>query len=267
MTPFKKALLVTTISALFISACATSPTGRTQLKLYSKGQLANMGAQAFDGMKSNQTISKKPVENQFVSCIADALTKHVPKSVYEGEWELVVFDDKQINAFALPGGKIGVYTGLLEVAENQHQLAAVIGHEIGHVIAEHGNARMSNTAVIGMGLEAVNQVLQANKVAYSNTIMGALGMGAQVGVQYPYMRGDESEADIIGLDLMARAGFKPSESVELWKNMDKSSGEQRPAEFMSTHPLPSTRIDNLQSMMAQANQLAANATDKPNCKR
>ncbi|MDC0603159.1 M48 family metallopeptidase [Aliiglaciecola sp.] len=267
MTSPKKALIAVTLSALFIAACATSPTGRSQLKLYSKGQLADMGAQAFDGMKSNQTISKKPVENQFVSCIADALTKNVPDSVYDGEWELVVFDDEQVNAFALPGGKIGVYTGLLEVAQNQHQLAAVIGHEIGHVIAEHGNARMSNTAVIGMGLKAVNEILQANQVAYSNTIMGALGMGAQVGVQYPYMRGDESEADIIGLDLMARAGFEPSESVELWKNMDKASGGNRPAEFMSTHPSPTTRIENLQSMMPKANQLAAKATDKPNCKK
>ncbi|TRY32168.1 M48 family metallopeptidase [Aliiglaciecola sp. M165] len=226
-----------------------------------------MGAQAFDSMKSNQKVSKQAVDNQYVSCITSYITKHVPKSVYDGEWELVVFDEPQINAFALPGGKIGVYTGLMEVAENQHQLAAVIGHEVGHVIAEHGNERMSNSTLIGMGMEVTNQLLQSNQIANSNMIMAAIGMGVQVGVQLPFSRTHETEADLIGLELMARAGFDPKESVNLWVNMDKASGGKRPAEFMSTHPSPATRIETLQSNMAAASHLANQATDRPNCQK
>lgn len=253
------------LSLFVLSSCATSPTGRSQLKLYSKGQLANMGAQAFDGMKSEQKVSSKQVENKFVTCVASYITKHVPKSVFDGEWELVVFEDDQVNAFALPGGKIGVYTGLLNVTENQDQLAAVIGHEVGHVIAEHGNERMSNTALIGIGMEVTNQLLQTNEIASSNMIMAAIGLGVQVGVQLPFSRTHETEADLIGLELMARAGFNPSQSVNLWQNMDKASGGQRQPEFMSTHPAPSSRISNLQSNMDAAQALAAQAVDKPNC--
>jgi predicted Zn-dependent protease len=260
-----KSCLTAIFTVALVSSCATSPTGRKQLRLYSNAQLADMGTQAFDSMKTNQKVSTRQVENQFVSCVASFITKHVPKSVYDGEWELVVFDEDQVNAFALPGGKIGVYTGLLDVAKNQHQLAAVIGHEVGHVIAQHGNARLSNSTLIGVGMEVTNQVLQSKQVANSNAIMAAIGMGVQVGVQLPFSRADESEADQIGLELMAIAGFKPSESVELWKNMDAASGGNRPAEFMSTHPSPTTRIEHLQELMPAANKLAAKAKDKPNC--
>lgn len=255
------------VGSLFVAGCATSPTGRSQLKLYSKGQLAQMGEQAFDGMKAEQSVEKKQVTNAFVTCVANYITKHVPSEVYDGQWEVVVFDDKQVNAFALPGGKIGVYTGLLDVAENQHQLAAVMGHEVGHVIAEHGNERMSNSALIGMGMQVTNQVLENQQVASSSMIMAAIGLGVQVGVQLPFSRTHESEADLIGLELMARAGFDPTESVKLWQNMDKASGGQRQPEFLSTHPLPTSRIDHLQANMNAATALAAQSTERPNCQR
>lgn len=255
------------LAATFLVSCAKSPTGRNQLKLYSNSQLANMGVQAFDGMKAQQKVSAKKVENQFVTCVTDHIIKNVPKRVFNGEWEVVVFEDKQVNAFALPGGKIGVYTGLLDVAENQHQLAAVIGHEVGHVIAEHGNERMSNTALIGMGMEVTNQLLKNNEIASSNTIMAAIGLGVQVGVQLPFSRAHESESDLIGLSLMAKAGFDPQGSVDLWKNMEKASGGKRQPEFMSTHPSPQSRIDLLENNMADAQQIASQAPDKPNCRK
>jgi len=141
---FTQYLCFVIIITIFLSSCAKSPLGRNQLKLYSSSQLAGMGEQAFAGMKTEQKVSSQTVSNRYVKCIADAITQHVPKSVFAGEWELVVFDSPQINAFALPGGKIGVYTGLISLTENQNQnqnqnqLAAVIGHEVGHVIAEHG---------------------------------------------------------------------------------------------------------------------------------
>lgn len=252
---------------VLLVSCAKSPLGRNQLKIYSSAQLAGMGEQTFDAMKAEQKVSTKVVTNQFVSCVADAITKHVPKSVFAGQWELVVFDDPQVNAFALPGGKIGVYTGLLEVTENQHQLAAVIGHEVGHVIAEHGNERMSSSTLIGIGMEATNALLEAQQIGNNNLIMAAIGAGVQVGVQLPFSRTHESEADLIGLDLMAKAGFAPEQSVDLWQNMAKASGGNRQPELLSTHPLPATRIANLENNMAKAQQQFAMSTDRPQCKK
>ena len=254
------------IVAICLSSCAKSPLGRNQLKLYSSSQLAGMGEQAFASMKSEQKVSSQSVSNQYVKCIADAITQHVPKSVFAGVWELVVFDSPQINAFALPGGKIGVYTGLIELTENQHQLAAVIGHEVGHVIAEHGNERMSSSALIGMGMEVTNQLLKANEIASSNMIMAGLGLGVQVGVQLPFGRTHESEADLIGLDLMAKAGFDPQQSINLWQNMAKASGNNRQPELLSTHPLPETRIENLADNMLKTMDKYHLAKNKPNCK-
>lgn len=262
-----KMLTMISVSLLVLTSCAKSPLGRNQLKLYSSDQLANMGAQAFDGMKAEQKVSQVPITNKFVSCVADAITQHVPKSVFAGNWELVVFDDPQVNAFALPGGKIGVYTGLLKVAENQDQLAAVIGHEVGHVIAEHGNERMSSSTLIGVGMDVTNQLLEANQIANNNLIMAAIGAGVQVGVQLPFSRTHETEADLIGLQLMAKSGFNPKQSVNLWQNMAKASGDKRQPELLSTHPLPTTRIDTLQKNMPGALSLYQAAANKPDCKQ
>lgn len=241
-------IIILLLVTVFISACSTSPTGRKQLKLFPANQLNTMGLQAFDQMKGEEKISKDAKTNRYVRCIADRMTPLVPKQVYSGEWEVVVFESDNVNAFALPGGRIGVYTGLLNYAKNQHQLAAVIGHEIGHVIAEHGNERMSSSAVIGVGMQLTNEYLQANNVGATPEIMSALGLGAQIGVQLPFSRTHESEADHIGLDIMSEAGFDPRQSVDLWQNMAKIPGN-RPPEFLSTHPAPETRIKDLQALI------------------
>ncbi|GFD90015.1 Zn-dependent protease [Tenacibaculum sp. KUL152] len=264
----KMKLAATAIVAatMALSGCATSPTGRNQVLLYSESQLAQMGDQAFTSMKEELKVSSKRVQNSYVECVANAITAQVPASVFDGQWEVVVFDDEQVNAFALPGGKIGVYTGLLNVAENQHQLAAVIGHEVGHVIAQHGNERMSQSTLINVGTQAVGQVLEANEVSQSGPIMAAIGLGVQVGVQLPYSRTHESEADVIGLDLMAKSGFDPRQSVNLWQNMDAASGGNRPMEIMSTHPAPQTRIENLQANMPSAYANYQATRSRPSCK-
>lgn len=258
-------LLIVVLLSLFLFSCAKSPTGRSTIKLYSNGQLSEMGSQAFDSLKQETKISTARVQNLYVACVANQIVEQVPKSTFPGEWEVVVFDDEQVNAFALPGGKIGIYTGILKVATNQHQLAAIIGHEVGHVIAEHGNERMSRNTLVGVGLEVTNQVLKTNRVGYSNEIMSAIGLGVQVGVQLPFSRTHETEADIIGLDLMAKAGFKPSESIQLWRNMENASGENRPPEFMSTHPAPNTRIRQLQANMNNAEVIYKMAPEKASC--
>lgn len=263
--PIKKILLAA-LGLSLLGACTTSPTGRNQILLYSDQQLSQSGVQAFAGMKQQTPISTQAVTNRFVSCIANNIIQQLDKNASPQEWEVVVFESDQVNAFALPGKKIGVYTGLLRVAENQHQVAAVIGHEVGHVIAQHGNERMSQSTLIGVSQEVVNQALRVNNVQQTPAIMSALGLGVQVGLTLPFSRTHESEADIIGLDLMARAGFDPRESVDLWKNMNKASGGQRPNELLSTHPAPSTRISNLQANMEPALAIYNAVSVKPNCR-
>lgn len=253
------------VGVLFFTACATSPTGRSQLLIFPEGQMNQMGVAAFSDMKKKSKVVGSKVTDSYVNCVANAIIDVLPNNSQQ-TWEVVVFDDDSVNAFALPGGKIGVHTGLLTVATNQDQLAAVIGHEVGHVLAQHGNERMSISFASQTGQQLMGAMLENNQ--QKSLIMGAMGLGMQFGVQLPYSRSHESEADIMGLDFMARAGFDPRESVQLWKNMSKQSKEA-PAELLSTHPSNVTRINDLQSNMSSAMQkytLAKQQGKAPRCK-
>lgn len=247
-----KKILLTAFAALGLSACATSPTGRTQLIYMPDAQVNQMGLQAFDSMKSKNPVSRNPRYSQFAQCVAYALTREVG-----GQWEVVVFEDETLNAFALPGNKIGVHSGLINLVDNQDQLAAVIGHEIGHVLSRHSNERLSQETAVSAGLSMVQAVTQP-QTALGQTALGLLGIGAEYGVILPYSRIHETEADTIGLDLMARAGFDPRQSINLWLKMDQAAQGQ-PIEFLSTHPSHGTRIDNLNQHMNQALQLQQQA--------
>jgi len=227
-----------------LSACSTSSTGRNQVALYSDAELNHMGITSFEQMKKEIPISKDKATNDFVLCVADAITANVPKSAHQGDWEVVVFDSEQVNAFALPGGKIGVYTGILNVTENQDQLAAIMGHEVGHVLEHHSNERLSANKLSDVGLAVAAIAIGASDVDNKGLWVAGLGIGVQYGVIMPYSRSHESEADIVGQDLMARSGFAPDASVQLWKNMAKLS-KTAPPEFMSTHPSNETRIKQL----------------------
>lgn len=252
------------ISILLVAACSTSPTGRKQLILMPAGELDKMGLQSFQEIKKQEKISTNKEVNAYVQCIADNITPHVSKSVHKGSWEVVVFDSPQVNAFALPGGKIGVYTGLLKVAENQNQLAAVMGHEVGHVIAQHSNERLSSGTLVQTGMQVADTAMAAGGVENKNLYMAGLGLGAQYGVLMPYGRVHESEADIIGQELMAKAGFDPKASVDLWRNMAKNS-KGAPLEFLSTHPSNETRIKDLTQHLTTSSPLFLKSTKKPNC--
>ena len=252
-------LLVALPLLIVLVACATSPTGRSQLKLFSNDKVAEMGAQSYQQMKQKEPIDHSTADNRYVKCVADAITAQVG-----GQWEVTVFEDDQVNAFALPGGKIGVYSGLLDVAQTDDQLAAVIGHEVGHVLADHGNERISQQYATQGGLSVISAFLGGQGGAGSDAIMSALGVGAQVGILLPFSRAQESEADTIGLELMARAGFDPRQAVTLWQNMSKQNGNS-PAEFLSTHPANESRIQNLSSHMNQAMQLYQQAPRHPDC--
>lgn len=227
-----------------LSGCSTSSTGRNQIALYSDNDLNQMGITSFEQMKKEIPISKDKATNDFVLCVANTITANVPKTSFSGEWEVVVFDAAQVNAFALPGGKIGVYTGILNVTENQDQLAAIIGHEVGHVLERHSNERLSANQLSNVGLAVATIALGASEIDNKGLWVAGLGIGVQYGVIMPYSRSHESEADIVGQDLMARSGFSPAASVQLWKNMSQLS-KDAPPEFMSTHPSNETRIKQL----------------------
>jgi predicted Zn-dependent protease len=225
-------------------------------------QIDQMGLQAFDNLKKQKTISNNSKYNQLANCIAGAITKETG-----GNWEVLVFDDKSPNAFALPGNKIGVHTGMLELVDNPDQLAAVIGHEVGHVLAKHSNERASQEMAVTQGMNVI-QAVSAPQTALGQTALGLLGVGAQYGILMPYSRVHESEADMIGVDLMAKAGFDPRQSIGLWQKMEQASQGQQPLEFMSTHPAHATRIQDLNNHMPQAMTLfqqAQAAGKQPHC--
>lgn len=245
-----------------LTACATSPTGRSQFIYLPDSQLNEMGLQAFNDLKSKKPLSKTTKYINFVNCIAKAITQETG-----GQWEVEVFDDETLNAFALPGNKIGVHTGLIKLVDNQHQLAAVMGHEVGHVLARHSNERMSQKVAVSQGVKLVSAVSNPTS-AMGQLAVSALGLGAQYGIILPFSRTHESEADIIGLDLMAKAGFDPRQSVNLWQKMGEASKGPKTSEFMSTHPSHSTRIKELTEHMPKAMQLYKQAQasgKKPNC--
>lgn len=249
---------------MFFSACSTTPTGRSQVAFMPDDQLDSMGLQAFTELKKEKKMSQDTRENEFVRCIAAAITREVG-----GNWEVVVFEDSSLNAFALPGSKIGVHTGLVDLVDNQHQLASVIGHEVGHVLAKHSNERMSQKMGAQMGITLIGAVA-APQTELGRSAMGLLGLGAQYGLIMPFSRLHESEADQIGVELMAKAGFNPAESVTLWQKMAQASQGNQPAELLSTHPSHESRIEDLQKLIPKATaimQKARQAGKNPNCKK
>ncbi len=253
--------LIATTTALV--ACATSPLGRSQLQLFPESQMAEMGVAAFQDMKQQQPLETSSQTNGYVSCVARAIIAELPE---QRTWEVQVFKDDSANAFALPGGKIGVHTGLLDIAESRDQLATVIGHEVAHVLASHANERVSTSYVASTGLQLA-QVAAGEPTAAKQQLFGLLGLGAQVGVLLPFSRTQESEADLLGLDLMAKAGFDPRASIPLWENMSQAGGG-KPPEFLSTHPSHTTRIGDLSKRLQTAMPLyeqAKRAGKRPGC--
>lgn len=260
----------TILFILFLcTACATSPTGRSQLQFFSPQKLSEMGRMSYRQLKKDEKVIRGQEVNSYVNCVVRSIDSALPASAGSKQWQITVFDnDEAVNAFALPGGYIGVYTGLLKIIDNQDQLAAVIGHEIAHVTAGHPNARLSSQYATQAGLQAVNAFLEGQVGGSTRTIMALLGLGSQVGILLPFSRSQEQEADILGLQYMARAGFDPGQSIQLWKNMSRAGGE-KPPEFLSTHPSDYSRIQTLQAHMPEAMELYRRARQQnriPQCR-
>lgn len=245
----------TSLALILVCACATSPLGRNQIMLVSSAQMNQMGVAAYREMQQKTPASKNAKTSSYVNCVANAIVAEVGGD----DWEVTVFEDKAVNAFALPGGKIGVNTGLLKAAQTQDQLAAVIGHEVAHVIAGHSAERVSE----GMAAELGGSVVQAT----TGIDPQVLGIATNVFFLLPHSRTHEAEADVLGQDYMAKAGFDPRASVTLWENMSQAGGD-KPPEVLSTHPSDSTRIAGLNKRLKVSMPLYEQAQasgKKPRC--
>ena len=256
-------VMVMAIGVAALAGCETNPyTGRSQLLMTSVSEEMKMGAQAYDQVKSDPKMrpSQDPREIEPVKRVAARIVEAAKRSKYaemakQFQWEVTIIkDDKTANAFALPGGKMAVYTGIFSMAKTEAGLAAVMGHEVVHALARHGAERMSQGQLTNATLQVVGAAAGAagGGGMLGQAAMAALGVGAQVGVLLPFSRKHESEADYIGILLAADAGYDPRESVALWERMGQMSGGGVPSEFMSTHPSHETRIDQLKKWMPEA---------------
>jgi len=239
------------LAAIVPAACETVPyTGRSQLQLISPQQENEMGVQAFQQIVGKAKLS---TANEMVTRVGKRIAGVT--GLPDAQWEYrLIQDDKQVNAFALPGGKVAVYTGILPVTKDENGLAAVLGHEIGHVVARHGGERMSQQMGVNAVVETVAGLSSGDPLVVQS-VAAVLGAGASVGVLLPWGRAQESEADHLGLILMAKAGYDPHAARDLWVRMaNLSQGSGKPPEFLSTHPSEATRITKIEAWMPEAVQ-------------
>jgi len=244
------------LATLLLSGCS--------LPIYSESELESESGQQFQEIRAQIPAATDAKVIAYVNCVAADIVQQLEKPYSDEDWDVVVFDSEDINAFAMPGGHIGVYTGLLAVAENQDQLAAVIGHEVAHVTQQHSLKRANREATTQGGVILGTAVLGAGP-----GVGDMVSMGAQLGLSLPFSRANETEADTVGLNYMADAGFNPSASIQLWKNM-AAKNKLGPPEFLSTHPSGDSRIDDLIQQLPEALKrynTAQAAGRKPDCKR
>lgn len=257
-------ILTLFVAAAAIISCSTNQiTGRSQLRLVPEGELNAMAQQQYQQFLSqNRVVSPsadrdaemvRRVGNRVASAVTQYMNSKGQK--LEGyQWQFNLIADNSANAWAMPGGKVVVYTGLLPITQNEAALAVVMGHEVAHAILAHGNERMSQGLVQQLGGAALSVALANRPQATQSLFMQAYGVGSQVGVLLPFGRKQELEADRYGLIFAAMAGYNPREAIPLWQRMEKASNGQKPPEFMSTHPSEGRRIEQLQKYMPEALQ-------------
>lgn len=261
-----KSLFSAVFAGLLLAGCATSPTGRSQLMLVSDTQMSQMGVSAFNDLKKKGKFANAPREKAYATCVADDLIAMLPPPWRANQWDVQIIDDDTANAFALPGGRIGVNKGMFKVATDENQLAVVLGHELSHVVSRHGAERLSDQTVT-QGLVAAGSAYAGSRGGNAGVVAAALGMGAQVGILLPFSRTQESEADTLGQRYMAEAGFDPRAAPALWQKMETAGGKSPPA-FLSTHPSSAARQRDLaeqgQRLMPVYKQAQASG-HKPHC--
>ncbi len=230
-------------STTMLSGCDELPIPN----LVSEAQVQAMGLQAWDEIRSSTPLSRS---NGLVAAVDEVAARCIRAAGDDpADWDVALFAVPEVNAFALPGRRIGVFEGMLGVAETTDQLAAVIGHEIGHVQARHAQERISAELAQQYGLRVIQFLLHLGNVEFADSIAAALGVGVQFGLVLPYSRRQELEADRLGIDIMRVAAFDPSAALTLWQRMDAMAGD-RPPGFLSTHPAPATRIEKIQEILS-----------------
>lgn len=240
-----------------VSGCSTVPvTGRTQFTgLVSPSQEMQLGLTSFDQLKKTTPISHDAAANALVQKVGKRIATAAGPDMPNAQWEFVVFESKEANAFCLPGGKVGIYTGILPITKDESGLATVIGHEVSHAVARHGAERMSEGMAMQLGGELLGVGLSNSDPRMQAAAQVAYGLTTQVGRELPHSRAQESEADHIGLIYMARAGYDPQSAVLFWQRFMQYNAQQggsgTPA-FLRTHPTDETRIKQLQQWMPQA---------------
>jgi len=239
--------------------CTTLPeTGRRQMIFTSPAQEAQMGVAAFSQIKQEETISQNVMANDRVTRVGQRIAASVGRELPNAQWEFVVFESDELNAFALPGDKVGVYTGLLALTESDDELAAVMGHEVAHVTSRHSGERYSQqVAAAGIAVSS-DMLMEANEVDPQKRAIAqaALGAATTVGVMLPFSRLHESEADAVGLRFAAGAGYDPRAAIRFWQRMQEANANRaKPWEFLSTHPSDETRIANLKRLAPQYEEL------------
>jgi predicted Zn-dependent protease len=259
-----KKMLVIASLVLGIVACSTNPiTKRSQLSLFSETDLQAMADQQYrQFLSENKVVSPsgskdaemvRRVGSRLVAAINNYYAQQGLADELAGyKWEYNLVNSPDVNAWCMPGGKIVVYTGLLPITQNEAALAVVVGHEIAHALAKHGNERMSQASLQQLGGQALSVAVANKTPAAQNVLLAAYGIGTTVGGLLPFSRKQELEADKYGLIFSAMAGYNPQEAIPLWERMQKAGGGNKPPEFLSTHPAESTRIERLKEMMPEA---------------
>lgn len=243
-------------AVLFIACVSTPETHRTQLNFQSDSQMNQMGDEAYRELLSKSKISKNAALNSEIVAVGRRIAQ---ASGVDYDWEFSVLEDPQVNAFCLPGGKVAVYTGLIPIAKNNAGLAAVMGHEVAHAVLRHSAERMSQQTVLAAGLTVATLSFSNSK--YKEIMAAALGLGTMYGISLPFSRFHEAEADRVGLEYMAKAGYNPEEAVTLWQRMAQQGG--RPPQILSTHPDPLNRAKDLSKHMGKALQLYNSSVKQP----
>jgi predicted Zn-dependent protease len=246
-----RSLVCAVLAGALFAGCYTVPeTGRRSFNVLSAQQEIAMGVSAFGKIKTDEKISTNKELNEVVQRVGKRIATAVGNDLPDAQWEFVLFENDTPNAFALPGGKVGIYTGLFNIAHDDDDLAIVMGHEIAHVTAHHGGERFSRQVAIGALGVGTAIALKDEDSQTQALAMAAFGAGATVGVELPFSRLNESEADEIGMIYAARAGYNPRAALEFWQRMKEAKeGKSKPPEWLSTHPSDDTRIKKIEGMM------------------
>ncbi len=248
---------------LLMAGCKTNPfTGERNLNFVSNSQIFPAAFQQYEEvLRQNEVVRNTSEANMIKNVgrkVAVAAERFLDANGYQGylndyQWEFnLIKDDEQVNAWAMPGGKIAFYTGIMPIAKNETGVAAIMAHEVAHAVANHGAQRMSAAQLQQVGGAVVGAAVGGQSESTQQIIAQAYGLGTNLGGMLPFSRSHESEADRIGLTLMAIAGYDPAEAANLWRRMEQNSGGQAPPEFLSTHPNPQTRIKNIEKWSPQA---------------